>query len=69
VALLKELFVPIKSFDKEIVRQEALGPFVIQERLETIVTDRGLVQIKISGSFFVEDGQIVEWFELVEPRG
>ncbi len=50
-------------------RRALLGAGVVGAAVETIVTDRGRVQIKISGSFFVEDGQIVEWFELVEPQG
>ena len=50
-------------------RRALLGAGVVGGAVETIVTDRGRVQIKISGSFFVEDGQIVEWFELVEPQG
>ena len=42
---------------------------VVGAGIAGVATDRGTVKIKISGSFFLEGGQIVEWFELVEPQG
>ena len=62
------LLSPLKAFEMEILDFGAVGPWVIDERIDWGKTEDGERGTHVAGSYLVKDGKILDWTEWVSSE-
>lgn len=63
----RQFLAPRKSARFEVLRSEAIGNLVINERIDHFEREDGKDAFHVAGFFLVKDGKIVEWQDYMMP--
>ncbi len=65
---IKQFLAPRKSARFEVLRSEAIGNIVINERIDHFEREDGKDAFHVAGFFLVKEGKIVEWQDYMMPE-
>ena len=66
---IKAILAGMSSIEFKVVETLAKGPVVLNERHDTLVSQRGTRLFHCVGMFFLADGKIVEWTDYIIKEG
>jgi limonene-1,2-epoxide hydrolase len=65
---LKNLFQRVQKVEIEVTESFAIGPTVLNDRIDYITREGNRSPIRVVGFFLVKDGKIAEWTDYVVPK-